>query len=162
MKYILFDIFFLKRLIPSFTPPNKSFTKEIGSSNILGINDLSSEAKKRLMGRHGSSAQSLINQAVDRGIGLQKVASTETLLAELIWACQVESVHHLDDLLLRRTRIGLLLDNGALAVLDEVKQVCQQYLNWDDFKWTSERSRYLNIIQQHYSLPERQSLQSEG
>jgi len=132
------------------------------NSAISGFTALSSEAKKRLMGRHGLSAQVLIQQAIKSGVGLNKIASTDTLLAELVWACQFESVQHLDDLLLRRTRIGLLLDAGALAVLDEVKQICQEYLNWDDLKWQSERSRYLEIVQQHYSLPVKQSLQSEG
>jgi len=145
-----------------FEAVNVKASSSLSNRSLSSFTELSSEAKKRLMGRHGLSAQSLINQAIKSSVGLKKIASTETLLAELIWACQVESVQHLDDLLLRRTRIGLLLEDGALAVLDEVKQVCQQYLNWDDLKWQSERSRYLDIIQQHYSLPSKQSLQSEG
>jgi len=115
---------------------------------------LSTAAKTRLMGRYGNHANTIIKNEQNSKRSLDKIESTDTLWAELIWACQAESIVHLDDLLLRRTRIGLLLDEGAASVLSDVKHICQTHLNWNDLKWETERKRYQNIISQHYSLPE--------
>ena len=40
-------------------------------------------------------------------------AGSNLLWAELCWACTHEDVRHLDDLLLRRTRLGLTVPDGA-------------------------------------------------
>jgi len=119
-----------------------------------GFVELSSELKKRLLGRYGAHAHTLVSHARELENGLEKISTTDTLWAEIIWSCQSETVQHLDDLLLRRTRIGLLLDDGAEEVFSGIRDICQQYLAWDDVKWQAERKRYQNIIKRHYSLPE--------
>lgn len=73
--------------------------------------------------------------------------------AELIWAARYEQVMHLDDLLLRRTRIGNLLPEGAKGYLADIKAVVAPELLWDDQRWEWEVSRYLNIWHTHYALP---------
>ncbi len=75
------------------------------------------------------------------------------LWAELIWSVQFEQVNHLDDLLLRRTRIGNVLPNGACDLLPEIKQLCSPYLTWDEQRWQREIMRYTEIWQTAYSLP---------
>jgi len=127
------------------------FKSSILISNFI---ELSSELKKRLLGRYGHHTQTLLSHAKSLENDYQKIGSTNTLWAELSWSCQYESIQHLDDLLLRRTRIGLLLENGAEAEFHGIKDICQKYLAWDDAKWTSELSRYQDIIKKHYSLPE--------
>jgi len=117
---------------------------------------LTAVATKRLTGRYGIHAETIINNALNPKQAFEKIETSDTMWAELIWACQSESILHLDDLLLRRTRIGLLLDDGAESVLSEVKHICQDHLNWNDLRWETERKRYQNIIAQHYSLPETQ------
>jgi glycerol-3-phosphate dehydrogenase len=116
--------------------------------------ELSSELKKRLLGRYGHHTQILLSHAQSLDNNYQKVGSTDTLWAELSWSCQHESIQHLDDLLLRRTRIGLLLAKGAEAEFCSIKDICQTYLAWDDVRWASELKRYQGIIKKHYSLPE--------
>ena len=116
--------------------------------------ELSSELKKRLLGRYGHHTQTLLSHAQSLANDYQKIGSTNTLWAELSWSCQHESIQHLDDLLLRRTRIGLLLENGAESEFYGIKDICQKYLAWDDVTWTSELKRYQDIIKKHYSLPE--------
>jgi len=118
--------------------------------------ELSSELKKRLLGRYGHHTQTLLSHAQSLANDYQKIGSTNTLWAELSWSCQHESIQHLDDLLLRRTRIGLLLENGAESEFYGIKDICQKYLAWDDVTWTSELKRYQDIIKKHYSLPERE------
>jgi len=140
----------------------QSSRKEKGTSHfkpsflVSNFIELSSELKKRLLGRYGHHTQTLLSHAQSLENDYQKVGSTDTLWAELSWSCQHETVQHLDDLLLRRTRIGLLLDNGAEAEFYGIKNVCQKYLAWDDAMWTSELKRYQSIIKNHYSLPERE------
>ena len=115
---------------------------------------LSVGTKRRLAGRHGKHASSISELINSKPELADKVGTTDTLWAELIWACQSEQVVHLDDLLLRRTRIGLLLEKGAQAFMSDIKLICQAHLHWDESKWLAELDRYRSIIQQHYSLPE--------
>jgi len=62
-------------------------------------------------------------------------------------------VVHLDDLLLRRSRIGLLLENGGEHLLAQLQPLCQTALHWDESQWQQEVSRYKTIIGRYYSLP---------
>jgi glycerol-3-phosphate dehydrogenase len=73
--------------------------------------------------------------------------------AELTWAAKNEAVVHLDDLLLRRVRLGILLPNGGLDVIDHIKQRVQPALGWSDKTWAAEVDRYQNIWQENYYLP---------
>jgi glycerol-3-phosphate dehydrogenase len=79
--------------------------------------------------------------------------TSDLLWAELCWACQKEDVQHLDDLLLRRTRLGMILPNAGKALLPEIRSHCQPLLGWDDQRWEEEQARYLAIYHNAYSLP---------
>jgi len=63
-------------------------------------------------------------------------------LAELRWAARAESVHHLDDLLTRRTRIALLAPDGGHDLLDLIEPVAREELAWDADRWRREVERY--------------------
>lgn len=82
------------------------------------------------------------------------VADTDTWLAECRWACRHEQVRHLDDLLLRRTRLGLCLPAGGLAALPTLDTLLQETLGWTSAQCAAERSRYETIWQQAYGLPQ--------
>ena len=71
----------------------------------------------------------------------------------LAFAAEHELVLHLDDLLLRRTRLGLLLAHGAAAELPRIRELCQARLGWDDERWEREQQDYLALWQRCYSLP---------
>ena len=106
---------------------------------------------RRITGRYGCNANPLLEYA---GYGEQNlIKGTQFCLAECRWAAKHESVVHLDDLLLRRTRLGLLLKNGAEELFSSLEKICQRELGWDNKKWKSEEARYKSIWQQHYSLP---------
>lgn len=77
----------------------------------------------------------------------------QVLWAELALACEAEQVLHLDDLLLRRTRLGLLLPEGGRAWLDPIGVLCRTCLGWDETRWREEAERYQTLWQQCYSLP---------
>lgn len=107
---------------------------------------------ERLQARYGAGAQALCAGAP--AALLERIAGTPTLWIELRVAARHEAVHHLDDLLLRRTRLGLLLPRGGEALLDRVQALCAPALGWSPARWDQERQRYRAIIAQHYQLPD--------
>lgn len=109
--------------------------------------------RNRLLGRHGANAAPLL-QAAQPG-GLEAVGSTSFYWAELQWAARSEWVVHLDDILLRRVRAGILLPEGGNEYLPRVRALCQHELGWSDARWQAEEERYLQLWREHYSLPER-------
>jgi glycerol-3-phosphate dehydrogenase len=84
---------------------------------------------------------------------LQPIEPLPGLWAELAWAAENEAVVHLDDLLLRRVRLGLLLPKGGMDKMDQVRNLVQSPLGWSDDTWLSEVIRYKAIWQENYSLP---------
>jgi glycerol-3-phosphate dehydrogenase len=107
---------------------------------------------RRLQGRHGACAGALLAAA---GKGeCEIIPGTETPWAELRWAARAEAVQHLDDLLLRRTRLGLQLKEGGRALMPRIRAVCQPELGWDDARWEQEEQDYAALWHAHYGLPQ--------
>ncbi|MES3023565.1 MAG: glycerol-3-phosphate dehydrogenase/oxidase [Pseudomonadota bacterium] len=105
----------------------------------------------RLRGRHGAQARALLDAA---GAGeLDPIAGTETVWAELRWAARAEAVLRLEDLMLRRTRLGLQLRGGGVGQLARIRAICQPELGWDDQRWDAEQAAYLALWNAHYGLP---------
>ncbi len=115
------------------------------------LNDLPKEIQRRLYGRYRADWLNFCR--VFKQLGAAQITATPIFWAELAYACEHELVIHLDDLLLRRTRVGLLVAQGGLALLDDVGLLCQSRLGWDDQRWAQEQQRYLAIYQQFYSVP---------
>ena len=113
---------------------------------------LDGEQRARLLGRHGAQAQALCDAA--HAGELAPVPGTQTLWAQLRWGARNEDVQHLDELLLRRTRLGLQLAGGALAIMPRLRAICQHALGWDDARWDDEQARYLALWRRHYSVPQ--------
>lgn len=106
---------------------------------------------RRLQGRYGAQAGALVAAAQEGE--LEEIPGTETLWAQLRWAARHESVQHLEDLMLRRSRLGIQLSNGGAAVLERVRNICQPELGWDDQRWAAEEAAYLALCRSNYSLP---------
>jgi glycerol-3-phosphate dehydrogenase len=75
------------------------------------------------------------------------------LWAELAWAAEHEAVVHLDDLLLRRVRLGILFPNGGMDMLDQIRSRVQTTLGWSDETWAAEVKHYQKIWRENYYLP---------
>ena len=118
----------------------------------LELPGLSPRQQRRLAGRYGRELPTLAQLLGE--LGSEAVGATDTLWVELAFAAGHELVLHLDDLLLRRTRLGLLLANGAAAELPRIRAVCQSRLGWDDARWDEEQRRYLQLWRRCHSLPE--------
>ncbi|RLB84848.1 MAG: FAD-dependent oxidoreductase, partial [Deltaproteobacteria bacterium] len=106
---------------------------------------------ERIQGRYGNQAMELIDAAKEGE--LEEIPGTFTLWAELRWAAKKEAVVHLEDLMLRRTRIALLLPIGGRQFLPRIRNICQQELGWNGEKWQQEEKDYLEKWQRFYSVP---------
>jgi glycerol-3-phosphate dehydrogenase len=78
----------------------------------------------------------------------------EALLDTVEWVLGNEMVVHLDDLLLRRVRLGNTMPAGAQEVLPRIKSLCQSRLGWDEPRWHAETERYLKIVAECYRVAE--------
>lgn len=107
--------------------------------------------RRRLTGRYGAAARALVTAAAQDE--LTEIPGTNILWAELRWAARSEAVMHLDDLLLRRVRLGLIAPEGGAAFLPRIRQICQPELGWDDARWEAEEDAYRQLWRSSYSLP---------
>jgi glycerol-3-phosphate dehydrogenase len=121
-----------------------------------GCSDLRDACRRRLLGRYGSDALAVVNSA--QSGEMEAILGTDYLWVELRWAARAEGVCHLEDLLLRRTRLGLILPSGADSILPVVKQICQAELHWTESQWEQEVTSYHAVISQCYSLPSYESI----
>ena len=119
--------------------------KPNGAENV----EINSALRYALAGKYGFELPELLN--VTRPGELSSVQELPTIRAELRYAARRESVQHLDDLLLRRTRLGLLLPDGARAELPALQEVAREELGWDDARWDAEVKRYTDIYERFYS-----------
>jgi len=98
---------------------------------------LEKETCNRLFGRFGGEAKDLLQLA--KPDEMRKIGSLPSIWAEVRWAAASEGVIHLDDLHLRRTRIGLLLPEGGKSILSHVRQITQPELGWSDSRWKKKK-----------------------
>lgn len=106
----------------------------------------------RLLGRYGDAALNLVADSPPEE--RQKIDGTLYCLAECRWAARHEAVQHLDDLLLRRTRLGLLLKDGGEELFDALRKICFDELGWDESRWQRELDQYRELVRRHHALPE--------
>ena len=125
-------------------------TPNVNSDSLLPEN---TSLAQRLLGRYGEKAKILLeNSTANERLTIEE---TEFSLAECRWAIRNEAVKHLDDLLLRRTRLGMCLPNGGDSLFPVLKALFFSERNWDDELWQKELDRYKAIWQRHYSLPQK-------
>ncbi len=93
------------------------------------------------MGRYGSRCDMTFCEDAQPD-ELEPIPGTAILWAELRWAAHAEGVVHLDDLLLRRVRLGLFVKNGGQEHLPRIRAICQPELGWDNARWEQEERVY--------------------
>ena len=105
----------------------------------------------RLYGRYGMAARRLTDTAAPDD--LECIPGTRSIWAELPHVATHEYVRHLDDVLLRRVRLGLLMDQGGLTDMARIRNLLEPVLNWDAARWKTEIERYRNLWQRCYAPP---------
>jgi glycerol-3-phosphate dehydrogenase len=108
-------------------------------------------ARSRLASRYGSDGVKVMDCAESGE--LERIPGTNTLWAEIRWAARTEAVMHLEDLLLRRVRLGVLLAGGGSRHFDRIQSICRQEQGWDEKRWKKELAAYQELLRECYSLP---------
>jgi glycerol-3-phosphate dehydrogenase len=147
----------VRHLLPELPPPHEEqpVLNPVDVS-LPSTESLDERTRRRLLGRYGVAAPALV--AAARPGELDFISGTPVLWAELRWAARAEGVVHLDDLLLRRVRLGLMLDAGGQEIMPRIRSICQPELSWDDGRWLAEQKRYLDLWYSYYSLPDREAV----
>ncbi len=114
---------------------------------------------RRLFGRYGAAAHDLARAASPED--LEHIPCTETLWAELPFVAEHEQIRHLDDLIMRRVRIGLIAPEGGKEHLGRIRKLCQSSLPWDEDRWEKEISAYLLKWNRNYAQPLRRHSEPE-
>ncbi|MBI4730792.1 MAG: glycerol-3-phosphate dehydrogenase/oxidase [Chloroflexi bacterium] len=103
----------------------------------------------RLLARYGVNGSTAF---CSTGEDMDAIPGTNYIWAELRQAAHGEGVVHLDDLLLRRVRLGLLLPNGGLDQMARIRALIQPELGWDDKRWEEEEKAYADLWNRAYRL----------
>ena len=116
--------------------------------SLLGVTAIPPAHRLRLLGRYGLQSTQII--ASGRLTDLEFIPETPYLWAELRHAARAEGVVHLDDLLLRRIRLGILCPNGGLDLMDRIQAIAQPELGWDETRWQAEVDAYAYLWRSSY------------
>ena len=122
-----------------------------GIASLQAARSLPQPLRERLLARHGDATAMLLAEAQPGE--LQDIPHAGCCWAELRYACRHEAVLHLDDLLLRRSRIGLLLRDGGTELLPALRPLVQGCLGWSDARWDDECHRYRALVLRCYGIP---------
>ena len=129
-------------------------------STTMKVDGLNADVIRRLKGFYGADFDRLIEFSKTEDLAI--VPGTEMIWAEISWCAAHEAVVHLDDLLLRRTRFGLLVPKGGLTHEERLKALIQPQLRWDEQRWNDEVARYRHTWEQFYWLPSEESERLAG
>jgi len=114
------------------------------------LSELEPTLRRRLLGRYGKKAYEIFLLLRDFPSPIEE---TPYFWAEIIWSARNEAICHLDDLLLRRFRIGILLPDGGIGLIPQLKAQVQDSLGWNDEQWAKEVDRYEQILEVAHGLP---------
>lgn len=111
---------------------------------------ISEKAWLRICGRYGKDAQKLLNNSPGK---IEEIPGAEITWAELRQSASSEQVQHLSDILLRRTRLGLILPKGGMDLMTEIGEIIKPILGWSEAKWEEEKALYSKEWQLFFSPP---------
>lgn len=99
---------------------------------------------ERLLRRYGTCVTELLELVEGRpGLGEVVDGTDDVVGAEIVHACTHEGARHLDDVLGRRTRIGLLARDRGAAAIPAVSALMAETLQWGSDVMEHERRAYL-------------------
>ncbi|EYT64150.1 glycerol-3-phosphate dehydrogenase [Dietzia sp. UCD-THP] len=94
--------------------------------------EIREEQVQHLLGRYGSRLEDVLDLAADRPDLFETLGGAERYLrVEVVYAALAEAALHLEDVLVRRTRISMEYQHGGVACAREVAQLMAGVLDWD-------------------------------
>ena len=122
----------------------------VDAAELPRVEGVPEESYEALAGRYGHAAHDVLKIAAERGELAQPiVAGLPDLLAESVFAARREQVRGIADVLLRRTRLGLLaarelcgVGGEALPPVERVARALAPELGWDESQVAEEIERF--------------------
>ena len=140
----------IDRVLARLNKPGTTIDKRIFNPLVhLSAFSLDASTLAYVAGRHGNETAELLTAAKQGE--LERIEQSPNLWVELRWAAREEGVVYLEDLLLRRVRLGLLLPQGGRGFLPRIRDIVQPELGWSDEHWQQEEAAYLNTWRSYYS-----------
>lgn len=94
--------------------------------------EIREEQVQHLLGRYGTTIEDVLELAADRPDLLEPVGGAERYLrVEILHAATAEAALHLEDVLVRRTRISMEYQHGGVDCAREVATLMAEVLGWD-------------------------------
>lgn len=141
----------IQNVLPLLPPQNTSEPSLRDITPIISHKKVDKKTFARFSGIYGQRVVEFLDAALPEE--LIPLNPSPYCPSEIRWAARHEQVHHLDDLLLRRTRLGLVTEQGSVNILPVIRPILEQELGWDTDKWEKEKTTYLKLWKDCYFLP---------
>ena len=133
--------------LPKTQPPSKPFFVKYAATHPL---PLDKAVCQRLQDYYGPTYPHLKD---GNEVEWEQIEGSPLYWSEIRHMLRYERVVHLDDLMLRRTRLGLTQPKGGAKLLDRVGALCRDELGWSQEYWRQEVDRYLRLWMDQHGLP---------
>ena len=103
---------------------------------------------EHLLGRYGTLAEEVLNLIrADAGLARPLAEGHPYLRAEVAYAVTHESALHVEDVLMRRTRLFIESADAGTGAAAEVSAIMGRLLGWSRRRRAAETRRYLNLVE---------------
>jgi glycerol-3-phosphate dehydrogenase len=120
-------------------------------------------AVEHLLGRYGTLAAEVLELVKgDAALGRPLATGHPYLRAEVAYAVSHEGALHLEDVLMRRTRLSIEAADSGAAVAAEVAVIMGRLLGWSRRRRAAETRRYLDLVEAERMRPAVDSVPAPG
>src|SRR6516165_1050989 len=115
---------------------------------------VSRAAVEHLLGRYGTLAEELLNFIrSDARLARPLAEGHPYLRAEVAYAVTCENALHVEDVLMRRTRLFMESADAGAGVAAEVAVIMGRLLGWNRRRRAAEIRRYLDLVEAEQTMP---------
>jgi glycerol-3-phosphate dehydrogenase len=116
--------------------------------------DVTQAAVEHLLGRYGALAEDVLRLVrADSGLGRPLAEGHPYLRAEVAYAVTHESALHVEDVLMRRTRLFIEAADGGAGAAADVAAIMGRLLGWSRRRRAAEIRRYLGLLETERVAP---------
>jgi len=116
--------------------------------------DVTQAAVEHLLGRYGALAEDVLRLVrTDSGLGRPLAEGHPYLRAEVAYAVTHESALHVEDVLMRRTRLFIEAADGGAGAAADVAAIMGRLLGWSRRRRAAETRRYLDLLETERVVP---------
>jgi glycerol-3-phosphate dehydrogenase len=110
-------------------------------------------AVEHLLGRYGTLAEEVLNPIrADTGLARPLAEPHPYLRAEVAYAVTHESALHVEDVLMRRTRLFIESADAGVGAAADVSAIMGRLLGWSRRRRAAETRRYLDLIEAEQAM----------